>query len=105
MNIYVCVAWRDPNSYLQIEQICKKILSLGHNPICWVTMYDTLLDFSDYKNRDIAVANAISLQKSCNEIWVFGSKTPTMLKELEAAESKELPIIEYSMLDFMRKTM
>lgn len=100
-NIYVCAPWRDPNSILQFNQICNKIIKMGHNPVCWATAYNSLLDFSDYKNRDKAVVMASMLMHGCHEIWVFGAKTPTMLKELEAATEKNIQIIEYSILDFL----
>lgn len=100
-NIYVCAPWRDPNSILQFKQICSKIIQMGHNPICWAVMYSSLLDFSDYKNRDRAVTMGLMLMNGCHEIWVFGAKTSSMAQELELASVKELPIVEHSVLDFL----
>jgi hypothetical protein len=74
---------------------------MGNNPVCWATAYHSLLDFSDYKNRDKAVAMGLMLMHGCHEIWVFGAKTPIMLQELEAAAEKNIQIIEYSILDFL----
>jgi hypothetical protein len=104
MNIYVCAPWRDPNSYLIVNQICKKIIELGHNPVCWAIMYSSLLDFSDFKNREIAIKYGISLMDSCQEVWVFGSKTQIMQQEVTIANEKDIPIVEYSLLDFQAKT-
>ena len=104
-NIYVCAAWRDPNSSLQFKQICNKIIEMGHNPICWAIMYAQLLDFTDVKNRDTAIKNSLSLMGSCDEIWVFGAnKTSTMIQELSVATHKELPVIELSVLDFLHNS-
>lgn len=101
-NIYISVPWRDINSGLQALQICKKILDLGHNPICWLVMYSQILDFSDIKNREKAVRYTSSLMGSCEEVWVFGAtRTPFMTKELEDASSHNLPVIEHSILDFL----
>lgn len=100
-NIYVCAPWRDPNSIFQFRQICSKIIQMGHNPICWAVMYSSLLDFSDYKNRDRAVTMGLMLMGTCHEVWLFGMKTPSMLQELELAAVKELPIVEHSVLDFL----
>lgn len=103
-NIYVCAPWRDPNSILQFKQICNKIIQMGHNPICWEIMYSSLLDFSDYKNRDRALNMGLSLMNTCHEVWLFGAKTPSMLQELELAKIKELTIVEHSLLDFLHSS-
>jgi hypothetical protein len=104
-TIYVSVPWRDINSGIQSLQICKKILEMGHNPICWSIMYAQLLDFSDIKNREKALKHTITLIKACDEVWVFGSaRTPFMMEELEKANYCSLPVIEYSFLDFLQST-
>lgn len=104
MNIYVCAPWRDLNSILLINQICKKIIELGHNPVCWAAMYCSLMDFSDFKNRDKAAQYGISLMGSCQEVWIFGAKTQTMQQEIAAAAEKDIPMVEHSLLDFQAKT-
>lgn len=100
-NIYVCAPWRDPNSILQFKQISNKIIQMGHNPICWAVMYSSLLDFTDYKDRDRAATMGFMLMGACDEMWVFGAKTPSMLQELELAAEKNIPVIEHSILDFL----
>jgi len=100
-NIYVCAPWRDPNSILQFKQICNKIIQLGHNPICWPVMYSTLIDLSDHKGRDRAIAMGLTLMEACHEVWIFGAKTPSMLQELELAKQKEIIVVEHSLLDFL----
>lgn len=97
--------WRDINSGVQALQICKKILEIGHNPICWTVMYSELLGSSDIKNREKAVEHTISLMPACDEIWVFGStRTPFMTKELEKAAQYNLSVIEHSVFDFLHST-
>ena len=94
--------WRDINSLLQAQQICKKALIMGYNPICWQIMYSELLNFSDIKNRELALNNCLSFLDSCQEFWIFGSaKTPFMIKELSEATIKDIKIIEHSVLDFL----
>ena len=101
-NIYVCAAWRDPNSIIHFKQICNKIIEMGHNPICWEVMYSPLIDFSDYKNRDKALIMGLSFMGICDEIWVFGAyRTSSMTQELIVANEKHLPVIEHSVLDFL----
>lgn len=97
--------WRDINSGAQALQICKKVLEMGHNPVCWTVMYSELLGSADVKNREKAVEYTINLMAACDEIWVFGStRTPFMTKELKGAAEHNLPVIEYSVLDFLHST-
>jgi hypothetical protein len=103
-NIYVCAAWRDPNSILQFKQICNKIISMGHNPICWQVMYAPLLDFADHKNREKASTMGLSLMLACDEIWVFGAKTTNMTEEVLAANKHEIFLVEHSLLDFLHNS-
>ena len=101
-TIYVSVPWRDINSNSISYQICKKIIKIGHNPVCWPVMHSSLFDFSDVKERDRAVEASLLLLPACSEIWVFGTaKTPTMEKELEMAEKHNIPVFSYSVLDFI----
>lgn len=103
-NIYVCAPWRDPNSILQFKQISNKIIQMGHNPICWAVMYSPLLDFSDCREREKAVAMGITLMDVCDELWVFGAKTSNMVEELILANKKEIPVVEHSILDFLHNS-
>lgn len=103
-NIYVCAPWRDPNSILQFKQISNKIISMGQNPVSWAVMYSSVLDFSDYKDRDKGIAMGLMLMSACSEIWVFGAKTPSMVKEIELAQEKGLTVVEHSLLDFLHSS-
>lgn len=94
--------WRDVNSPLQAQRVCKKALEMGYNPICWQIMYLELLDFSNIKNREIGLDNSLSFLDSCQEFWIFGApNTPFMIKELSEATIKDIKIVEHSILDFL----
>lgn len=103
-TIYVSAPWRDVNSGIIIHQICKKVIEMGYNPVCWFVIYSELLNFSDIKNRELALDLCGQLIPACSEMWVFGSsKTDFMKKEQELATKNNIQIVEHSILDFLYK--
>ena len=104
-NIYISAPWRDINSGLVILQICKKVIEMGQNPVCWYTMYLNLLDFSNTKQRDRALEASLSLMPICSEVWIFGSsKTSFMQKEEETAIKHNITVVHHSVLDFLHSS-
>ena len=103
-TIYVSIPWRDINSGVIIRQVCKKVIEMGCNPVCWFVIYSELLNFSDIKNRELALDLCGQLIPACSEMWVFGSsKTDFMKKEQELAAKNNIQIVEHSILDFLHK--
>jgi len=79
-----------------VERACgyaRFALSQGKCPVAPHIHFTRFMDDSDPVQRELGLSFALEWLSRCEEIWVFGEKMSAgMLRELEAADRKEIPM-------------
>jgi len=79
-----------------VERACGYALfalSQGKCPVAPHIYFTRFMDDGDPAQRALGLSFALEWLSRCEEIWVFGEKMSAgMLRELEAADRKEIPV-------------
>lgn len=75
---------------------CRFVIGEGFMPVASHLLYPQILNDGDPVERDLGLLFGLALLRLCDEVWVFGEKTPGVLQEIEEAKKLKKPIRYYS---------
>ncbi len=75
---------------------CRYVIAKGYMPIASHLLYPRILNDNNPAERDLGLLFGLALLRLCDEVWVFGEKTPGVLQEIEEAKKLKKPIRYYS---------
>ena len=75
---------------------CRYVIGQGYMPIASHLLYPQILNDSDPAERELGLLFGLALLRLCDEVWVFGEKSPGVLQEIEEAKKLNKPIKYYS---------
>jgi hypothetical protein len=103
--VYICSPLRgdiEGNKQRAIE-FCKYAAEQGVIPLAPHTIFTDYLDDTIAEQRKKGLKMGIELLKRCDELWLFGDEPSSgMLKELEAANSLEIPVVAVTIQQEMK---
>lgn len=71
---------------------CRFVIAKGYMPIASHLLYPRILNDNNPAERDLGLLFGLALLRLCDEVWVFGDKTPGVLQEIEEAKKLKKPI-------------
>lgn len=75
---------------------CRFVIGEGFMPVASHLLYPQILNDGDPVERGLGLLFGLALLRLCDEVWVFGEKTPGVLQEIEEAKKLHKPIRYYS---------
>ncbi len=65
---------------------CRRVIDAGYMPVASHLRYPQILNDSDPSERDLGLLFGLALLRMCDEVWVFGTVSPGVAKEIEEAK-------------------
>jgi hypothetical protein len=65
---------------------CRKVIDDGYMPVAGHLLYPQILDDNDPEERDLGLLFGLALLRTCDEVWVFGTVSDGVEKEIEEAK-------------------
>ncbi len=65
---------------------CRRVIDAGYMPVASHLLYPQILNDSDPSERDLGLLFGLALLRMCDEVWVFGTVSPGVAKEIEEAK-------------------
>ncbi len=65
---------------------CRRVIDEGYMPVASHLLYPQILNDSDPKERDLGLLFGLALLRMCDEVWVFGTVSPGVAREIEEAK-------------------
>ena len=65
---------------------CRKVIDDGYMPVAGHLLYPQILDDNDPEERDLGLLFGLALLRTCDEVWVFGTVSDGVEKEVEEAK-------------------
>ena len=72
---------------------CRAAAEAGAVPIAPHLYFSSYLDDRNPEDRVVGMAMGLHILKRCDELWVFGTPTEGMRKEIEMATDINMPIL------------
>ena len=74
------------------RQYCRLAVQAGFVPVAPHLFYPQFLDDNDRTERAQGLEMALGDLAACDELWVFGEPSEGMQREIDLADSLEMPI-------------
>lgn len=71
---------------------CRRVIDEGHMPIASHLLYPQILNDNNPKERELGLMFGLALLRDCDEMWVFGSESPGVEREIEEAKRLKMRI-------------
>lgn len=65
---------------------CRRVIDEGYMPIASHLLYPQILNDNIPKERELGLMFGLALLRTCDEMWVFGSVTSGVAREIEEAK-------------------
>lgn len=86
--IFICANYAGlEENYFKFLRYCKYVADKGHVPISIVTMYHSALDENVPAQNDIITSATKQLLNICDEVWVFGKCSQTLIANVSESGS------------------
>ena len=72
---------------------CRHVIDMGYMPIASHLMYRQILDDNNPRERELGLSFGKALLRMCDEVWVFGTVSPGMVKEIKEARRLQKKIL------------
>lgn len=75
---------------------CRRVIEEGYMPIASHLLYPQMLNDNNPDERELGLLFGLSLLRMCDEVWVFGTVSPGVEREIEEARrlKKQLRFFE-----------
>lgn len=92
-KIFVCSQLRGDvlRNIGKAKEYCFSIANIGMVPLAPHVYFTTFLNDDDEQERRIGMKMALELLSVCNELWIFGTASEGMMKELIYAKEHGIP--------------
>lgn len=94
--VYICSPYASGDVQENVEkakEYCKLALKEGFVPVAPHLLYPQFLCDEDEAEREQGLSCGLALLDVCAEVWVFGQISKGMLREIEYAENKNIPVL------------
>ena len=93
--VYIASAMRGDieGNLKKASAYCQAAAEAGAVPVAPHLYFSSFLDDRVPKERIAGMEMGIHLLKRCDELWVFGTPTEGMQKEIEVAKNMNMPIL------------
>jgi hypothetical protein len=79
------------------REYCRFAIARGCIPLAPHLHYPQFMDDGDIAERELGLSFALILLCKCDELWVFGDRVSRgMVKEIEKAEKRDIPIRRFN---------
>lgn len=65
---------------------CRRVIDEGYMPIASHLLYPQILNDNIPEERELGLMFGLALLRTCDEVWVFGSVTSGVAREIEEAK-------------------
>lgn len=99
-KVYICSPYRG-NCYSVTNNVscariyCKKAMEQGVIPIAPHIYFTQFLNDDIEEERNLGMEAGLQLLLECSEIWVYGTPTEGMKKEIEYAKEYGIKIVNF----------
>lgn len=71
---------------------CRLVIDRGYMPVASHLMYPEILDDDIPEERELGCMFGLALLHICDEVWVFGTVSPGMKREIREARRMKIPV-------------
>lgn len=94
--VYICSPYASGDVQENVEkakEYCKLALKNWYIPVAPHLLYPQFLRDEDPAEREQGLSCGLTLLEVCAEVWVFGDISKGMLREIEYARVKNIPVL------------
>lgn len=94
--VYICSPYATGDveeNVCRAREYCRLALKNGYIPVAPHLLYPQFLRDEDPEEREQGLSCGLALLDVCAEVWVFGQISKGMLREIEYAENKNIPVL------------
>lgn len=78
---------------------CRRVIDEGYMPIASHLLYPQILNDNIPEERDLGLLFGLNLLRTCDEVWVFGTVSPGVAREIEEAKRLKKQIRYFEEVD------
>lgn len=94
--VYICSPYATGDveeNVCRAREYCRLALKNGYIPVAPHLLYPQFLRDEDPEEREQGLSCGLALLEVCAEVWVFGDISKGMLREIEYARVKNIPVL------------
>ena len=93
-KVFICSPYRGDveRNVENARKYCRNAIEQGLVPIAPHLYFPQFLDDDMEEQRDIGISAGIQLLRECDEMWVFGTPTDGMKREISEAMAVNKPV-------------
>lgn len=78
---------------------CRRVINEGYMPVASHLLYPQILNDNDPDERELGLMFGLALLRDCDEVWVFGTVSQGVAREIEEAKRLKKQIRYFEEVD------